>query len=378
MMPPPSLVSKVFPRAIAPFLAGAIEHLAIAKGFARKNGYVIDPAQELVYLGATNFFNSFFSVMSVGGAMSRTAVNSDTGVKSPVYGLVAGGVVVLSIFFLSPALFWIPKATLAAIIVVAVWHVVSPPKVFYAYWKTSLVDFVASMLGFWVTLFVSTEIGIASAVGFQLVYQILYTAFSRVRRINSLSWKQPVYVDGASSVPPDAQVFKPHQSLIFFNAFSIKEQCFDIVQTYNSGTVVTLQAQKADRNWSVSGQRRVAQLRKRAEIVQEPFPIQIVVLDMAMVATIDTTGLVALKDFKVDLEKFGGPTTELRFVGIHDGVREKFERFGWDLYDEDRVSPEARSSIKGSLVYRSVTDAVSDRSGVQGPAEIMVVGNEKV
>ena len=85
-------------------VAAAIEHLAIAKGFGRKNGYTIDQSQELVYLGTTNFctyrqetsktlshlanyfwllVNSFFSSMAVGGAMSRTAVNSSTGVKSP-------------------------------------------------------------------------------------------------------------------------------------------------------------------------------------------------------------------------------------------------------------------------------------------------------
>jgi sodium-independent sulfate anion transporter 11 len=59
-MPSSPLISKVFPRSIAPFIAAAIEHLAIAKAFGRKNSYVIDPAQELVYLGITNFFNSFF------------------------------------------------------------------------------------------------------------------------------------------------------------------------------------------------------------------------------------------------------------------------------------------------------------------------------
>jgi hypothetical protein len=101
-MPPSTLISKVFGRAVAPFLAATLEHLAIAKAFARKNNYTIDPAQELVYLGITNFFNSFFSAMPIGGAMSRTAVNSATGVRSPVYGLVAGAFVLLSIFVLSP------------------------------------------------------------------------------------------------------------------------------------------------------------------------------------------------------------------------------------------------------------------------------------
>jgi sodium-independent sulfate anion transporter 11 len=145
-MPDSTLIGKVFPRSIAPFIAASIEHLAIAKAFGRKNAYVIDPAQELVYLGVTNFINAIFSSMPVGGAMSRTAVNSDSGVKSPTYGLIAGSVVILSIYKLSPALFWIPKATLAAIIVTAVWHILVPLRVFYGYWKTSLVDFTCAML----------------------------------------------------------------------------------------------------------------------------------------------------------------------------------------------------------------------------------------
>lgn len=59
VMPNTTLIQKVFAGSVAPFLAASIEHLAIAKGFGRKNNYVIDPAQELVYLGVTNFFNRY-------------------------------------------------------------------------------------------------------------------------------------------------------------------------------------------------------------------------------------------------------------------------------------------------------------------------------
>ncbi|PSN61649.1 sulfate permease [Corynespora cassiicola Philippines] len=385
VMPNTTLVQKVFPRAVAPFLAAAIEHLAIAKGFGRKNNYVIDPAQELVYLGVTNFFNSFFSSMPVGGAMSRTAVNSDTGVKSPMYGFVAGGFVIISIFFLTPALFWIPKATLAAIIVTAVWHVILPPKVFYGYWKTSLVDFIAAMLSFWVTLFVNTETGIGSAVGFNIVYHILYLAFSRVRQVTKMGDRKPASLyasyDGVQGVPADAQVFQPNQSIIFSNAYHVKGACFDVVQTYNSGAVVAYEAQQKERNWSVSGERRMALLRRRAGINDEPLPIAVVVLDLTMVATIDTTGLTALQDLRTDITKFGGEHAELRFVGVQPGVKAKFERFGWELYDAENVPVDMRAQSKGSAVYGSVLEAVSDRAersvdqGV-GP-EFVTVGDEK-
>jgi sodium-independent sulfate anion transporter 11 len=262
-MPSSPLISKVFPRSIAPFIAAAIEHLAIAKAFGRKNSYVIDPAQELVYLGITNFFNSFFSSMAVGGAMSRTAVNSDSGVKSPTYGLVAGGVVILSIYKLSPALFWIPKATLAAIIVTAVWHILVPLRIFYSYWKTSLVDFISAMLAFWLTLFVSSEVGIGAAVGFGIAYHLVFAAFHRVRRITSLS---PHSSSLERPMPLDTQVFAIEQSMLFYNAYRIKGQCLDAIQTFNSGDVQTLETAAKERNWSVAGEKRATRLRTKAEI----------------------------------------------------------------------------------------------------------------
>ncbi|KAK7179849.1 hypothetical protein DPSP01_004600 [Paraphaeosphaeria sporulosa] len=377
-MPPSALFSKVFPRAVAPFLAGVIEHLAIAKAFARKNGYVIDPAQELVYLGVTNFFNSFFSSMAVGGAMSRTAVNSSTGVKSPAYAIVAGGVVVLSIFELSPALFWIPKATLAAIIVTAVWSILSPPKIFWHFWKTSFVDFVAAMLAFWLTLFESSEIGIGTAVGFQLVYHILASAFSRVRRVTALP--QHDIMPEFDQMPTDVQVFKPHTSLIFYNAFSMTSQCFDAIQTYSSGANISFEVLRAQRNWSTAGERRAKALRKRAGVTMEPARLHLVVLDMSMVTTIDTTGLTALQDLKADLERYAGKSAELQFANMHDGVRARFERYGWDLYDGVAFRDEKASDAKkGNAVVNSVGEAVRNRRMIEGePDEVMIVGSEKV
>lgn len=377
-MPSGTLIQKVFARSIAPFIAAAIEHLAIAKAFGRRNDYTVDPAQELVYLGFTNFFNSFFSSMAVGGAMSRTAVNSESGVKSPVYGLIAGGVVILSIFKLSPALYWIPKATLAAIIVTAVWHIVVPPKVFYGYWKTSLVDFISAMLAFWLTLFVSSEVGIGAAVGFGIVYHLLLAAFHRVRRVTRLSHGLNPGTE-AAEIPSDTQVFAIHQPIVFFNAYHIKNQCLDAVQTYNSGVPIsTTDANSNNRSWSVASARRAIRLRQKAQIVDEPVQIRTVVLDLTKVHNMDTTGLTALKDFVADMQKFGGKTAEVRFVGLNERVRQRFARFGWRIYNPGDVETEE----KGSFAYPSVEEAVRGRRRVDSDAsaeslEVFVVGDDK-
>lgn len=122
------LFSKAFPRAIAPFVAAALEHVAIARAFGNRNNYVTDTSQELCYLGLTNLLNSFFHAMGVGGAMSRTAVNSGCKVRSPLSGFVTTAVVLVCIYELSGALYWIPSATLAAIVITAIWPLIGHPR----------------------------------------------------------------------------------------------------------------------------------------------------------------------------------------------------------------------------------------------------------
>jgi len=397
-MPSTELISKVFAKSIAPFLAATIEHLAIAKAFGRRNGYTINAAQELVYLGVTNFFNSFFSSMPVGGAMSRTAVNSATGVKSPASGLIAGSFVILAIFKLTPALFWIPKATLAAIIVAAVMNVISSPSVFYKYWKTSLVDFITAMIAFWVTLFVGTEAGIGASVGFNIVYYILVWAFTQIHRISSV----PVLPAGANDhtqiveskphlgyrpgnntqpIPADVEIFKPTQSIIFFNAYHVKQECLDVVQTYHSCAALRTQGDGKDRSWSVSGAQRLTILRKRAGIVEEPIPIRIVVLDFNMVQTIDTTGLTALMDFREDLEIYAGKGVEIKFIGVGERLRSAFGRFGWALVDAGSLVEEGGVIGEGGIrnkVYTGLGQAIWERHERADEGEMKIVGTEKV
>lgn len=151
LLPPKSpdlaLVGKAFQSSLAVFIAAALEHIAICKAFGRKNNYTIDQSQELTFLGAINILNSFFGGMAASEAASRTAVNSESGVKSPLSGLFTTGAVLLSVYFLTGALFWIPKATLSAVIIVAVWQIVEF-KEFLHYWKVSFADFAASQIAF--------------------------------------------------------------------------------------------------------------------------------------------------------------------------------------------------------------------------------------
>jgi high affinity sulfate transporter 1 len=90
-----------------------------AKSFAQRNRYQINPHQELIGFGACNIASGLAQGFPVTGAASRTAVNDAMGGKSQLVGIVAGGAMLLILFFLTEPLANVPHAALAAIIIVS-------------------------------------------------------------------------------------------------------------------------------------------------------------------------------------------------------------------------------------------------------------------
>ena len=84
------------------------------------NGYKIDPNQELVAIGVTNTVGTVFSAYPATGSFSRSALKSKSGVRTPAAGWLTGLVVIVALYGLTPAFFWIPNAGLSAVIIHAV------------------------------------------------------------------------------------------------------------------------------------------------------------------------------------------------------------------------------------------------------------------
>ncbi|KAG1945933.1 sodium-independent sulfate anion transporter [Pimephales promelas] len=143
-------------------LMGVLESIAIAKAFGSQNNYRIDANQELFAIGLTNIMGSFVSAYPVTGSFGRTAVNSQTGVRTPAGGIVTGVIVLLSLAFLMPLFFFIPKASLAAVIICAV----SPMMDFRVpvqLWRVKRLDLVPFMVTFLVS-FWEVQYGIVGGV----------------------------------------------------------------------------------------------------------------------------------------------------------------------------------------------------------------------
>lgn len=95
----------------------------------------MDSNQEMLALGLCNIFGSFVSSMPVTGSFTRTAVNHASGVQTPMGGIVTGSLVLLACGLLTSTFTFIPKSTLAAVIIVAMYYMLEL-KIFLVLWRT--------------------------------------------------------------------------------------------------------------------------------------------------------------------------------------------------------------------------------------------------
>lgn len=137
-----------------------LEHISIAKSFGRVNNYKIDPNQELIAIGVTNIIGVFFSAYPSTGSFSRTALKAKCGVRTPIAGVFTGAVVLLALYALTDAFYWIPNATLSAVIIHAVFDLMANPRVSWQFWKVSPVEAIIFLAAVFITVFSTIEAGI--------------------------------------------------------------------------------------------------------------------------------------------------------------------------------------------------------------------------
>jgi sodium-independent sulfate anion transporter 11 len=149
---------------------GVLGNVAIAKAFA--SGQMIDATQELFTLSMCNVFGSFFSSMPITGSFSRSAVNHASGVQTPLGGVFTGIMVLLALGFLTPYFAFIPKASLAAVIISAVIFMIEY-EVVKPMWRSSKKDLIATCATFVFCLAIGVEYGILVGVGINIMF-LLY------------------------------------------------------------------------------------------------------------------------------------------------------------------------------------------------------------
>lgn len=157
------LWKDLFVPALLISIVGFVESVSVGQTLAARKRERIEPNQELVALGASNLSASLTGGFPVTGGFARSVVNADSGARTPAAGLYTAVGITLATLFLTPALFYLPHATLAATIIVAVLSLVDF-SIFKHTWKFSKADFVAVTVTLFATLLLGVEIGLIAGV----------------------------------------------------------------------------------------------------------------------------------------------------------------------------------------------------------------------
>jgi SulP family sulfate permease len=115
----------LIPGAIGIMLVAFAESTAAARTYAKKHGYEIRASQEMVGLGVANFGAGFSQGFAVDGSLSRTAGADQNGQKTQLSSIIKAALVLLTALFLTPIFRTLPEAVLGAIVIHAVWHLIS-------------------------------------------------------------------------------------------------------------------------------------------------------------------------------------------------------------------------------------------------------------
>ena len=162
-------------------LVGFMEAISIAKAVAAKTKQRIDPNQELIGQGLANVVGSMTQAFPVSGSFSRTAVNMNSGAKTGMASVITALFVLLTLLFLTPLLYHLPQAVLAAIIIMAVIGLVNFQAVKHA-WQASKHDGIAAVVTFLATLAFAPHLdsGIMVGAGLALGLYLYRTMSPRV------------------------------------------------------------------------------------------------------------------------------------------------------------------------------------------------------
>ena len=145
-------------------IIGFMEAISIAKAMAARTRQRLDPNQELIGQGMSNVVSGLFQGYAVSGSFSRSAVNINAGAITGLSAVVTGCVVGATLLWLTPLLYHLPQATLAAVIMMAVINLVKIEPIIYA-WRIQPHDGIVAVVTFLLTLIVAPHLETGIIVG---------------------------------------------------------------------------------------------------------------------------------------------------------------------------------------------------------------------
>lgn len=259
--------------------------LSMAKLFAKRHHYQIDPNQELNALGAANVVTSFLGCYPCAVSLSRSSVQEKAGGQTQVSALIASGILIVVMVAAGPLFRTLPKCILSAVIIVALKGMLFQVKDCVNTWKVSRLDALTWIITFTSVVILDIDIGIAAGIGFSVVTVILRTLVPYVSFLGVVP-DTDIYLDvkryKKAQEIPRVKIFHFSSALYFANRDVFKNSLMEAI-IGNSDETRSLLEDQGKYNAADEGS------------------IGAVILDCSACVYIDSSGIETLKEILKEL-----------------------------------------------------------------------------
>ncbi|XP_057560993.1 solute carrier family 26 member 6 isoform X4 [Hippopotamus amphibius kiboko] len=230
--PSPQLFAKLVGNAFAIAVVGFAIAISLGKIFALRHGYRVDSNQELVALGLSNLIGGIFQCFPVSCSMSRSLVQESTGGNTQVAGAISSLFILIIIVKLGELFQDLPKAVLAAVIIVNLKGMLKQFTDICSLWKANRADLLIWLVTFLATILLNLDLGLAVAVVFSLLLVVVRTQLPRYSVLGQVP-DTDIYRDVAeyseAREVPGVKVFRSSATMYFANAElysdTLKQKC---------------------------------------------------------------------------------------------------------------------------------------------------------
>jgi len=284
-------VQALAPTALAISLVSFMESIAVAKAVqAKHKDYKVSPNQELIALGLTNIGGSLFQSYPTTGGFSRTAVNDQAGARTGLSSIISAVLIILTLLFLTPLFYYLPKAILASVIMVAVFGLIDIKEAVHL-WHSNRTDLVMLLVTFVATLSLGIEQGIGVGVILSLamvIYRTTRPHFAHLGRVPGTTIFRNTERFKDLEVRDDLLIVRFDAQLYFANTSYFRDNLERLAET------------KGDR-------------------------LRAIIINAESINYVDSSAIHALEEIREEYANLGIP---ILFSGVKGPVRDAFEKAG--------------------------------------------------
>ncbi|KAM3846451.1 solute carrier family 26 member 6 isoform 2-T3 [Vipera latastei] len=250
-----SWFGQVIGNAFAIAIVSYVLCISLGKIFALKHGYSVDSNQELIALGLSNTAGSFFHCYSISCSMSRSLVQESTGGHSQMASVISSLIILATILKIGEFFHELPKAVLAAIVIVNLKGMFKQFKDIPALWRSNFTDLLIWLVTFVTTVLLNLDLGLAAAVTFSLFTVIFRTQMPYYSILGQVS-TTGIYKDIAeyhkAKEIPGVKIFHSSATIYFANAElyaeALKRKCgIDVCRLIEKKVKALKRKQKKDK-----------------------------------------------------------------------------------------------------------------------------------